>query len=133
MSHESGLSILVAEDTKLNAMLMTEQLRLLGFSSQIATTGREALALWRTGAFAVLLTDIEMPEMDGRELARAIRAEEAGLERIPIIALTAGSGYGESPGWREAGIDAYLAKPTELSVLGETLRHWLERSRTVSE
>jgi len=119
--------ILVAEDTKLSALLMTEQLRLLGFEAQVAATGSEALVLWRTGAFDVVLTDIQMPEMDGRELAQAIRAEEVAPERIPIIALTAGSPSGESRQWKAAGIDAYLAKPTELSVLDATLRLWLDR------
>ena len=82
--------ILVAEDNRLNGLLMVEQLQMIGFAAEIVTSGREALTRWRSGRFAALLTDIQMPGMDGYELAACIRSEEATTgARTPIIALTA--------------------------------------------
>ena len=121
--------ILVAEDNKLNCLLMAEQLRLLGFAAEIAESGQEALVRWRTGAFAILLTDIQMPDMDGYELAEAIRSEEAGGARMPIIALTADELRGQAARWKTAGIDDHLTKPAELAALKAMLQRWLKRDR----
>jgi two-component system sensor histidine kinase/response regulator len=117
--------VLVAEDNRLNSLLMQEQLRLLGFSAEFATTGRDALARWREADFAALLTDIQMPGMDGYELASRIRDEEGDRPRMPIIALTANAFHDGSARWRAAGIDAYLMKPAELSTLKATLEQWI--------
>jgi two-component system sensor histidine kinase/response regulator len=121
--------VLVAEDNRLNSLLMQEQLRLLGFSAEFSTTGSDALVRWREGAFAALLTDIQMPGMDGYELARRIREEEGEGARIPIIALTANAFHDRSAHWRTAGIDAYLMKPAELTVLRATLEQWIGKDR----
>jgi CheY-like chemotaxis protein/HPt (histidine-containing phosphotransfer) domain-containing protein len=125
--------VLVAEDNRLNSLLMQEQLRLLGFSAEFATTGRDALARWREAEFAALLTDIQMPGMDGYELASRIRDEEGDRPRMPIIALTANAFHDGSARWRAAGIDAYLMKPAELPMLKATLEHWIgARCETVA-
>lgn len=117
--------VLVAEDNRLNSLLMQEQLRLLGFSAELTTTGRDALARWREAEFAALLTDIQMPGMDGYELASRIRDEEGDRARMPIIALTANAFHDGSARWRAAGIDAYLMKPAELPMLKATLERWI--------
>jgi CheY-like chemotaxis protein/HPt (histidine-containing phosphotransfer) domain-containing protein len=117
--------LLVAEDNRLNSLLMQEQLRMLGFSAEIVATGDEALRRWRSGAFAALLTDIQMPGMDGYELARIIRAEEGDRARMPIIALTAHVPSDKAALWRAAGIDDCLMKPAELPTLKATLQRWL--------
>jgi two-component system sensor histidine kinase/response regulator len=117
--------VLVAEDNKLNGLLIAEQLHVLAFSPEVVTNGLIALQRWRGEEFAAVLTDINMPGMDGYELATAIRTEERAGMRIPIIALTANAFIDKSGRWQAAGIDHLLTKPLELSVLKATLDRWL--------
>lgn len=67
--------ILLAEDNETNREVIQEQLRLLGYASEAAEDGREALDKWRSGRYALLLTDCHMPTMDGYQLAAAIRED----------------------------------------------------------
>jgi CheY-like chemotaxis protein len=113
--------ILVAEDNETNRKVIVEQLRLIGFAADIVVDGREALASWRTGDFALLLTDLQMPEMDGYALAVAIRAEEGAGRRTPIIALTANALRDDEARCLALGMDAYLTKPVQLSRLKATI------------
>ena len=106
--------ILVAEDNAINRRVIVEQLRLAGFAADIAVDGREALGRWRSGDYALLLTDLQMPEMDGYELAAAIRAEEGAGRRMPIFALTANSLPDDEARCLAVGMDAYLVKPVSL-------------------
>ena len=117
--------ILVAEDDEINQKVMLRQLGLLGFAAEVAIDGVEALTLWREGSYALLLTDLHMPRMDGYGLARAIRAEEAASQRMPIIAVTANALPGEAKLAQAAGIDHYLTKPVQLRLLAEALEDWL--------
>jgi len=119
-----AFSILVAEDNKLNVLLMAEQFRLLGVDAEIVPNGRVALERWRTGRFAAVLTDIQMPEMNGYQLAESIRREEGGKGRVPIIALTANASQDGSARCRKAGMDDCLEKPTELAILETMLQRW---------
>ncbi|MDZ4054407.1 MAG: response regulator, partial [Phenylobacterium sp.] len=79
----------MAEDNEINQRVLTQQLSLLGYRSEMVANGAEALACWRQGGHALLLTDLHMPIMDGYTLAAAVRAEEGAGPRLPIIALTA--------------------------------------------
>ncbi len=128
-SHEEarrqGRLILVAEDNETNQKVILRQLGLLGFAADIAGNGRDALERWRTAKYALLLTDLHMPKMDGYELAAAIRTEEQGLRHTPIVALTANALAGEAERCREAGMDDYLSKPTPLEKLKAMLTNWL--------
>ena len=117
--------VLVAEDNEINQKVVSRQLALLGFRCEMARHGGEALALWRSGRFAILLTDLQMPEMDGYALAVNIRHEENGDQRLPIIALTANALKEESDRCRSVGMDGYLTKPTQLATLEATLLHFL--------
>jgi PAS domain S-box-containing protein len=117
--------ILVAEDNEINQKLIRQQMRLLGYTVDVASTGREALKRWQSGQYALLLTDLHMPEMDGYDLTRQIRTEEAGRSRTPIIALTANALPGESERCVAAGMNAYLSKPAPLAALAATLEQWL--------
>jgi CheY-like chemotaxis protein/HPt (histidine-containing phosphotransfer) domain-containing protein len=116
--------VLVAEDDRMSRLLMTEQLQLLGFEAEFATNGIEALARWRDGGIATLLTDLQMPGMDGYALTQAIRREEAAGVRTPIIALTANTPDEGSKRWSDAGMDGHLTKPVELATLEATLERW---------
>jgi len=80
---------------------------------QFANNGREAVDQWQSFRPDLIFMDISMPEMDGRDAARAIRAAEAeqGLPRVPIVALTAHAMEGDDTSIFAAGIDHYLTKP----------------------
>ena len=121
-----GRLILVAEDNDINRQVLVQQLALLGLAAEVAGDGAQALRAWRKGGHALLLTDLHMPEMDGYELARALRAEEGALPgRIPIIAFTANAIRGEAQRCLDAGMDDYLTKPVQIAVLKTTLERWI--------
>lgn len=118
---EPGVAVLVAEDNEINQAVL---MGLLGiafprFRCTIAWDGVEALAAWRSDAYALVFMDVRMPHMDGREATIAIRAEEAasGRPRTPIIALTGESSPADIAACREAGMDAHVAKPIEIDKL----------------
>ena len=118
--------VLVAEDNEMNQEVIVRQLQLLGFSAEIAVNGRQALARWRTRRFAILLTDVRMPELDGYALTRMIRSEEGAGSHIPIIALTANALPEEEDLCRAAGMDDYLAKPVRLPQLSAMMSKWIQ-------
>ncbi|MFZ5512163.1 MAG: PAS domain S-box protein [Pseudomonadota bacterium] len=120
-----GRLILVAEDDETNRKVILQQLGLLGYAAEVAGNGLEALQLWRRGHYALLLTDLHMPEMDGYALAETIRREEAGRGRMPILALTANALRGEANRAHAYGMDEYLTKPVQLRLLKDALERWL--------
>jgi PAS domain S-box-containing protein len=120
-----GRLILVAEDDPVNQKVILRQLGILGYAGELAVNGKEALDMWRKNSYALLLTDLHMPEMDGYELLASIRESEAGKSHTPAIALTANALRGEAEHANAVGFDAFLTKPLLLSVLGETLRDWI--------
>jgi len=117
--------ILVAEDNDINQQVIRQQLDLLGYAADVATTGREAFKRFQSGNYALLLTDLHMPEMDGYDLTLQIRVAEGGRARMPIIALTANALRGESERCLAVGMDDYLSKPAPLAVLAAALGKWL--------
>ncbi len=121
----AGKLILVAEDNETNQQVILRQLAVLGFAADLVRDGREALERWESGSYALLLTDLHMPRMDGYDLARAIRLGQAGQPRIPIVALTANALAGEAERCRAAGMDDYLSKPAPLAELKAMLEKWL--------
>ncbi|MCX5869211.1 MAG: PAS domain S-box protein [Deltaproteobacteria bacterium] len=120
-----GRLILVAEDDDINQKVILQQLALLGQRAEVADNGAEALRMWRDGDYALLLTDLHMPEMDGYMLAETIRREESGGRRMPILALTANASQGEVHHTIAAGMDEYLTKPIRLQTLQAALSKWL--------
>ncbi len=125
-----GRLILLAEDNETNREVIQEQLRILGYASEAAVDGQQALEWWRKGTYALLLTDCHMPKMDGFELTAAIRAEEADNQHLPIIAVTANAIQGEAEHCLANGMDDYLSKPLQLNELGPMLAKWLPRSES---
>ncbi|MDP1680459.1 MAG: GAF domain-containing protein, partial [Burkholderiales bacterium] len=117
--------ILVAEDNETNRKVILRQLGLLGYTADVTGNGREALERWKSGDYALLITDLHMPEMDGYDLSLAIRNGEAGKRRIPIVALTANALKSEAEHCRAAGMDDYLSKPARLTDLQAMLEKWL--------
>ncbi|GEM_PF-4861508 len=117
--------ILVAEDNEINQKVIRQQLDLLGYAADMASTGREALKRFQSGRYALLLTDLHMPEMDGYDLTLKIRGAEGGRTRMPIIALTANALRGESERCLAVGMDGYLSKPAPLAALAAMLAKWI--------
>ena len=127
--------VLLVDDHPTNRLVIARQLALAGFASEGAEDGRAGLEAWRSGRYALLLSDVHMPHMDGYALARAIRAEEAGqgLARTPIVALTASALKGEAERCLGAGMDDYLAKPVSIATLATVLRRWLPHVAGVAD
>ncbi|WP_123648232.1 PAS domain-containing hybrid sensor histidine kinase/response regulator [Lysobacter enzymogenes] len=127
--------ILVAEDSPINRELIRRQLLELGHASRVCASGREALAALREGGFDLLLSDCQMPQPDGYQLARAIRAEEArsGGARLAIVAVTASALPEQLERCRAAGMDDCLVKPVRLGELERALRRWLPAAQQVAE
>ena len=111
--------VLLAEDHSVNRAVLLHQLDAAGFCAEAADDGQQALELFTTGDYAMVLTDVHMPRMDGYDLARAIRRHEAehGWPRTPIMALTANVMHGEPQRCRDAGMDDFAAKPTTIPLL----------------
>src|SRR5579883_121931 len=123
-----GLSILVAEDNEINALLMRSLLTRLGHHSVIATNGAAALESWAAARSAgtpydLVLMDIQMPQLDGIEAAKRIRRHEAENPgaRTPILALTANTLVEDRYACFEAGMDGFLIKPLDREKLEEAL------------
>lgn len=118
--------ILIVDDHKTNRDVIQRQLVEIGYASQVAGDGEEALAMWRETPYALILSDCHMPVLDGFGLTAAIRAAEAKTgSRTPIVALTANALVGEADLCLNAGMDDYLAKPVGLQRLRETLARWI--------
>lgn len=124
----TGRLTLIVEDDPINQKVILRQLGLLGFAAEVAGNGAEALRLWRTGSYALLLLDLHMPDMDGYTLAATIRREEGSRRRTPLLALTANALRGEAKRARAAGMDDYLTKPIKLQVLDAALNRWMPKS-----
>ncbi len=120
--------VLAVDDYDVNLEVLSGQLDILGVGVDLARSGVEALPQWRSGNYALVLTDIHMPDMDGFELTRQIRTEEAGRgdgARTPIVALTANALRGEAERCLAAGMDDYLTKPLTLDRLRAALDRWM--------
>lgn len=132
-----GQLILVAEDDEISRKVIAHQLRLLGYTAEIAKNGREALRMWRHGSYALLLTDLHMPEMDGYELTSEIRHDEWRQadegKRLPIIALTANALRGEAARAERRGMNGYITKPLQLERLRHALAVWMNPGRPEGE
>ncbi len=117
------LRVLVVDDNLTNRTVLQTLLSHIGVVSETACDGREAVAVWELGTWDAILMDIHMPEMDGLEASREIRAREAaiGRPRTPIIAVTASVLAHETERYFAAGMDNLIAKPIEVRRLMEVI------------
>ncbi len=127
MAVHAGARVLVVDDNSVNRKILARQLELAGATPCVAAGGEEALQLWGQGNYDLVLADLQMPTMDGFELARRIRAEEAarGCARTPILAVTASTLEEEETRSRAAGMDGFITKPVGIEQLRATLDAWL--------
>jgi len=126
--------VLAVDDHPTNCELLARQLATLGLRVRKAEDGQKALALWREGGIALVITDCNMPEMDGTALSRAIRDIEAreGRARTPIIAWTANVLPSAVTQCQAAGMDDILTKPADLAAVREAVSKWLGVANVVA-
>ncbi|PTN35634.1 response regulator [Desulfonatronum sp. SC1] len=117
--------VLVAEDNPINQQVARELLEGFGLTVRLADNGRKAVELVAAERFDLVLMDIQMPEMDGYEATRRIRAAEVHGSRLPIIAMTAHAMTGVREKSLEAGMDDHVSKPIDPDLLRRTLARWL--------
>jgi len=118
------LLILLAEDNLVNQKVACKMLANIGCRVDIAANGLESLEMIGEADYDLILMDCQMPEMDGYEASKAIRAQEEEGKRIVIIAMTANAMEGDREKCIRAGMDDYLTKPVKPQVLVEMLRKW---------
>lgn len=122
------LTVLIAEDNDANLKAQAGLVSKLGLKAVCAEDGRVALAKWEAGGIDVILMDIEMPVMNGREATRCIRQQEqGGIRHTPIIALTAHAMTGDREKLLGEGFDGYVAKPFQLHELAVELERVTKR------
>ncbi len=119
----SGKRILLAEDVKINQLVAVHLLRQMGCRVDIVNNGAEAVAAWQRNFYSAILMDFRMPEMDGSEATRMIRAleSEENLPPTPIIALTANSLEGDRAVCLAAGMNDFVTKPIKRDILQAAL------------
>lgn len=113
-----GLRVLLVEDNPINQLILRDQLETLGCHVELAADGKQALARWQPEAFDVVLTDVNMPHLNGYELSRALR--QRGY-RGPIIGATANAMHEENERCLAAGMNLCLLKPVDLRTLRQCL------------
>ena len=118
-----GMRILVAEDNKINQMIMKELLSSVGIEVTVAGNGIEALELLQGNVFDLVLMDIQMPEMDGLTATVQIRSDPRFAD-LPILAMTANVGAEHLAESLAAGMNAHLTKPVDVEKLYSTLKEW---------
>lgn len=128
----AALRILVAEDNKVNQMVLMKMLERLGHQPVLAADGREAIACWRRSALDLILMDFRMPGMDGAEATQLIRQYEAGQRHIPIIAVTANAFTEDRERCLAVGMDDYLTKPVTLEALARSIAKWQPKASVPS-
>jgi CheY-like chemotaxis protein/HPt (histidine-containing phosphotransfer) domain-containing protein len=119
------LRVLLAEDNATNQLVFSKLIHGMRIALTIANNGREALAQMSRSTFDVVFMDMRMPEMDGLDATRAIRAMGGARGAIPIVALTANAFPDDVKACRDAGMDAFIPKPIRKKALIETLARLL--------
>ena len=120
------MRILLAEDNSVNQLVALKQLEKIGLRADAVANGNEVLNALNNFPYDLILMDCQMPELDGYEATRLIRANRsASYSQIPIVALTANAINGDKEKCLEAGMDDYLAKPVQIAQLRKILEKWL--------
>jgi CheY-like chemotaxis protein len=127
-----GGRVLIVDDNSVNRRILARQVELAGASTDTAAGGEEALELMRRGPYDLVLADLQMPGMDGFELARRIRGREDDerLARMPILAVTASASEDQEMRAQAVGMDGFITKPVGVEQLRAILDSWLKDVRT---
>ena len=116
-------TILIAEDNLANQLLISKQLELLGFNTQLANNGKVALDMFKLNDYVMVITDCNMPVVDGYALSESIRKLNPD---IPIVAVTADAFPESQKKCYQAGMNARLVKPVDLKALEQLVEDWLK-------
>jgi signal transduction histidine kinase/CheY-like chemotaxis protein len=122
--HPKRNTVLVVDDNEINRVVACDMLQGLGYPSDVACNGLEAIEKVAANTYALVLMDCQMPELDGYEATRRIRALPGPACRVPIIALTAHALAGDRDRSLSAGMDDYTTKPIRARTLEQLLRRW---------
>ncbi|MGL6195696.1 MAG: PAS domain S-box protein [Thermoguttaceae bacterium] len=127
--YASTCRILVAEDNRINQIVIQNLLSEAGLHCDLAINGREACDAVMSAEYHLILMDCQMPETDGYEATRLIRdwERQCGKKRIPIIALTANATKDDAQKCFDAGMDAFCSKPIDAQRLFKEIKKWLEK------
>ncbi|HEY3284794.1 MAG TPA: response regulator [Armatimonadota bacterium] len=120
--------LLIVEDNLVNQKVAQRQVERMGFTADVAGNGLEALSALEHLAYAAILMDCQMPEMDGFAATAEIRSRDWSACRTPIIAMTANALNGERERCLDAGMDDYISKPVDRDELATTLARWAGRA-----
>jgi CheY-like chemotaxis protein len=124
--------VLLCEDNIINQEVATQLLEILGISADVADNGAQCLELLQKGSYDLILMDIQMPVMDGKEATRRIRESDEPYKDICILAMTANVMAEQVSEFGELGVDGYIPKPIELEKLQEELARRLPAEKHVA-
>ncbi len=124
-----SLRILLAEDNLINQVVAGQQFHKLGCEIEVVGNGRDALAAWQRGGHDIIFMDCQMPEMNGLEATRKIRAleSEQSLEPIRIVAMTASAMNEDRDECLQAGMNGYLSKPAKIGEISKFLESYFPK------
>jgi signal transduction histidine kinase/CheY-like chemotaxis protein len=126
LADHHGALVLLAEDNPVNQEVAVELLRSAGLRVDVAETGHQAVAMATRTPYDLVLMDVHMPEMDGLEASRALRAVPS-LKHLPILAMTANAYSEDRDACLAAGMNGHVAKPVDPQALFKVLLRWLPR------
>ena len=127
---DTSHQILIVDDNEINQMLALKQLERLGFEADVVDNGVKAVQAVRTGQYDLVFMDMRMPEMDGDEATRRIRAELPADAQPMIVAMTANVSAEDREGCRAAGMNDFIEKPFILSDFERVMAIWCKQITT---
>jgi len=125
--------VLIVEDNAINQRVAAILVSKLGFATDVAGHGAEAVDMVQKQNYDLILMDCQMPVMDGFEATKAIRNMQGPISRTPIIAVTANVSTGQREKCLEAGMNDYVAKPINREVLEKVIDKWWAHSDAAGE
>ncbi|AHF02070.1 histidine kinase [Thiomicrospira aerophila AL3] len=131
VSLTANAKILLVEDNLINQKLAIALLKELGLEARLASNGEEALAILAKDKFDLVLMDCQMPVKDGFEATAELRFAKGLNQSVPVIAMTANAMQGDEERCYAAGMDDYISKPVNPSILAEKLTKWLSDKKAV--
>jgi CheY-like chemotaxis protein len=123
--HRTGKKLLVAEDNDINLIVLSRMLEILGYEFDAVENGFDCLKLFGQNDYDLVLTDIQMPGLDGMQVASNIRTMKTTKRDTPIVAMTANADLTEVERFYAVGINDVLAKPFNKADLLNCIEKWL--------
>ncbi|HET8706511.1 MAG TPA: response regulator, partial [Pseudomonadales bacterium] len=117
--------VLLVEDNVVNQKVAVKMLENIGCRVDVASDGKQAVEAVKAGHYALVLMDCQMPEMDGLEATRRIRAMGGRFAQLPIIAITANAYKSDEEACRAAGMNDFMSKPITQTLLAQMVSRWI--------